>query len=548
MTQRAITRAAAKLPFFAPDSRYARTILRVVLTAVLVAGAYFLSARLAFIFAFPKTRTLLLWPPSTVLLLAMLFTPRRTWWTFILAALPAHLLAVAPPPATLSIAALFYAGNVIESFIIALLMQRYNGGIPRFNHFNSTLIFVAVAVFIAPAIGTAVIAAVAALAGVQPGFAGIWQARFLSIVVSMLMLVPPAVVVLDTRGQVLRNAPQQRYAEAGLLGLGYIFIFVFMLASNPPELRSLPVLLFVPLPLLLWAGVRLGVSGVSLGLLCMALMSLSAAHFGRGPFSLDATADNALGLKLFLIELGVPLVLMAALLAERKEAIHLLHERNRRVQQLAGQLINAQEEERRRVARELHDQVGQSLTMVKISLNIMQQVNQNGGNDALLNESVNLIDQTQAQVRDLSVLLHPTLLDDLGLEPALRSLLNSQGRRSGIGTSFHVTGLEAQLPREIELICYRVAQEGLNNVAKHARATHVGLELTKQNGQLCMILRDDGTGFDVDAMRARASAGKSMGIISMTERATLSGGTLQIISAPGRGTTLILTVPLAPLD
>jgi signal transduction histidine kinase len=544
MTKQAST--ALKRPLTLLHSVGLAHVRQVILIALLVAGVYFLSAKLAFLFAYPNTRTLLLWPPSVVLLIAMLFTPRRTWWTFILAALPAHLLAVTPPPATIHIAVLFYAGNVTESIIIALFMQRYTGGIPRFDRFNSIAMFIVIAAFIAPAIGSVFVAAAASLLGVQPGFTNIWQARFLSYVVSMIMLVPPLLVLIESRGGVLRQTTYKRYAEAGLLALGYAIITLFVWVFNPPQLQSLSALLFMPLPLLLWAGVRFGASGVSLGLLLTALLSLWAASLGRGPFSFGVNTDSVLGLKLLLIELGVPLLLMAALLAERRKTIDSLQARNRQVHQLAGQLIGAQEDERRRVARELHDQVGQSLSMVKINLDTLRLGNKDAGEDAALKESIDLVDQALEQVRDLSVLLRPAMLDDLGLEPALRALLHSQSKRAGHAVTLQVEGLQPRPPRTIETTCYRVAQEGLTNIARHARAKNVSLRVEVHDGRLCMILSDDGVGFDVDAMRARAAAGKSMGMISMVERATLAGGTLHIASTPSLGTTLTLDVPLAP--
>jgi signal transduction histidine kinase len=516
--------------------------LRLVLIALLVAGVYFLSARLAFIFAYPNSRALLLWPPSAVLLLAMLFTPRRTWWTFILAALPAHLLAVSPPLATAYIAVLFYAGNVAESLVIALFMQRYNGGLPCFDNFRSTLLFVVMAAFLAPAIGSALVAAVVTLAGVQPGFGTIWQTRFLSYVVSMVMLVPPSIVLIETRGGMLRGQPTKRWVEAGVLALGYFLIAIFMLVVDPPQLQSLSVLLF--LPLLLWGGVRFGVSGVSLGLLSTVLLSLWAASFERGPFQPGNPADNVLGLKVLVIEMGVPLILMAALLSERRNTIQVLEQTNAQVHQLAGLLINAQEEERRRVARELHDQVGQSLTMVKINLDTLRMGGHAPETQELLNEGSRLVDGALEQVRDLSVLLRPAMLDDLGLEPALRSLLNTQSRRSGFQVTFHAEGLQPRLPRETEVICYRIAQEALTNVARHAQARHVQLHVSIQKGQLTMLMEDDGVGFDLAGKQAEAAAGKSMGLLSMAERARLGGGELHMISAPGQGTQLQLQLPL----
>jgi signal transduction histidine kinase len=519
---------------------------RVILIALTVAVVYYFSARAAFLFTYPGTRTLLFWPPSTVLLVAMLFTPRRTWWTFIVATLPAHLLPVTPMSASALYGVLFYAGNVIESMVIALAVLRFNGGRPRFDNFISTVVFILVA-FLAPAIGSVFVAAAASMLGVPPGFSGIWQARTLSYVVSMLMLVPPALMVLESRGAVLRKAPVERYVEAGVIVLCYIGLVSFVGLVRPPQLLTVPALLLLPLPLLLWAGARFGVAGVSLNLMIVAIITLWSASFNRELFGRATPDDYIQGVKIVLIELGVPLVLMAALLAERRNTIRWLQASNRQVRQLAGQLITAQEEERRRVARELHDQVGQSLTTVKINLDTLRMGQHHSDTRELLDEGSRLVDGALEQVRDLSVLLRPAMLDDLGLEPALRALLNAQSKRAGYQATFQAEGLNPRLSREVETICYRIVQEALTNVARHAQAQQVQLHVAVRDGRLVMTLHDDGVGFDVQAKQAGAALGESTGLLSMTERARMGGGELQMTAAPGKGTTLRLNLPLQPL-
>ncbi|HEX2516608.1 MAG TPA: sensor histidine kinase, partial [Chloroflexota bacterium] len=224
-----------------------------------------------------------------------------------------------------------------------------------------------------------------------------------------------------------------------------------------------------------------------------------------------------------------------------------LQERNAQVRRLAGQLLVAQEHERAQIARELHDEVGQALTTVKINLDTMRLLSGGPGAPAppeLLAEGVALVDQALEQVRDLSLLLRPALLDHLGLVAALRSLLHGQAQRVGYQVSFGAGPLVPAPSAEQELVCYRVAQEALTNVARHARATHVTLEVGVHQDQLRLTVRDDGAGFDPAEMRRRAQAGGSLGLLSLEERAALGGGTLEIDSAPGRGTTLVLTMPV----
>jgi signal transduction histidine kinase len=224
-----------------------------------------------------------------------------------------------------------------------------------------------------------------------------------------------------------------------------------------------------------------------------------------------------------------------------------LEARTAEVRALAGRLLVAQEEERTAIARELHDEVGQALTTIKINLDTMRVV---GAADPeaqaeLLDDGVQLVDEALEQVRDLSLLLHPAMLDHLGLEAALRWLLHSQSQRAGYEVSYQATPLAPPPSPAAALICYRVAQEALTNVARHARASHVRVDLSASGGWLRLIVADDGAGFDPVAMRARARTGGSMGLLSLEERAALGGGALRLDTAPGRGTTLTLRLPLA---
>src|SRR5262249_49576433 len=150
------------------------------------------------------------------------------------------------------------------------------------------------------------------------------------------------------------------------------------------------------------------------------------------------------------------------------------------------------------------------------------------------------------QVRDLSLLLRPAMLDHLGLEAALRWLLDSQSRRVGYEVDFAAAPLHPPPSPEAAIICYRVAQEALTNVARHSRATHVPGDLRGVDGWLRLTVADDGVGFDPARMRAQARQGGSIGVLSLEERAALGGGHLRLDSAPGRGTTLTLLLPLAP--
>jgi PAS domain S-box-containing protein len=204
---------------------------------------------------------------------------------------------------------------------------------------------------------------------------------------------------------------------------------------------------------------------------------------------------------------------------------------------LARRLLTAQEEERRRLAMELHDQLGQVLTAVKINLGSLEKWAAAGSAPHHLHEAMASVDQAMQTVRDLALDLRPSVLDDFGLAAALRWYADRFARSGGVEMRVSIGALPA-LPPELETACFRVAQEALTNVARHARARHVELEVEVVAAGLEMIVRDDGIGFDVAAAREQAIAGGSMGLLSMQERVLLAGGELDI-EAPSRGGTRV---------
>jgi signal transduction histidine kinase len=212
------------------------------------------------------------------------------------------------------------------------------------------------------------------------------------------------------------------------------------------------------------------------------------------------------------------------------------------LQGLSHRLIEVQEMERRTIAGELHDEIGQALTLVKMHLQAAQDAA--GTAAPNLTESIGIVEHALQQVRDLSLDLRPSLLDDLGLVAALRWYGARQARLADV--SFHFTGLlpEERLPTTLETTCFRVAQEALTNIIRHARAQHVWVRVQIQDAALQLTIRDDGVGFDPHAAQVRARHGQSFGLLGMRERVAIAGGAIQINSAPERGTTITACFPL----
>ncbi len=215
---------------------------------------------------------------------------------------------------------------------------------------------------------------------------------------------------------------------------------------------------------------------------------------------------------------------------------------------LSQRLLEVQEVERRTLSRELHDEVGQSLTAVKINLQALYRKSLLISSGQRLEESIGMVERVLDQVRDLSLDLRPSLLDDLGLVAALRWYVDRQGQRAGLGVRFISDPIEARFPGEIEISCFRVAQEALTNVVRHARAKEVSVELQHDNGKLHLVVSDDGIGFDPTAAYEGARRGQSFGLLGMRERVALVGGQLEIDSAAARGARIHASFPVPPGD
>ena len=212
---------------------------------------------------------------------------------------------------------------------------------------------------------------------------------------------------------------------------------------------------------------------------------------------------------------------------------------------LSARVINVQEEERRRIARELHDEVGQALSAVNLELTAAQQYLQRTGTDTdLLSEARALADGALRNVRDLSQLLHPSVLEDLGLRAALRSFLNGFSRRAGTTVGFLEDGTPGRLAPEAERAIYRIVQEAMTNVARHASAARVEVRMAEADGLVSVVVEDDGVGFDArDVERPGRQGG--LGLLGIRERVSQLGGTVRIDSVIGRGTRLEVTIPAA---
>jgi PAS domain S-box-containing protein len=236
-------------------------------------------------------------------------------------------------------------------------------------------------------------------------------------------------------------------------------------------------------------------------------------------------------------------------LVEREKDILLIQvqEANDRLRSLSRELISSQEAERKRISQELHDEFGQALTAISLDLGILERQLDPRHSPEIQERMADLrqtVDQLDQMIGELALDLRPSLLDDLGLLPTLNWYLERFSQRTETKVEIEVSGEEERLPTEIETALYRIIQEALTNVAKHAEASVIVLKLNHQPDKMTASIEDDGKGFDLNELHNAKTPFQGLGLIGMGDRTALLGGQLDIQSIPGEGTKIEVVIPL----
>jgi signal transduction histidine kinase len=232
--------------------------------------------------------------------------------------------------------------------------------------------------------------------------------------------------------------------------------------------------------------------------------------------------------------------------AERKLAEEKLRESRQQLQNLSSQLIEIQEKERKRISLELHDGLGQTLTVVQLGLKEIEEELPSELDPTIGERLANIysvVEEASEQLTELSLDLRPSMLDDLGLVSTLRWFINRISKRAKMEVKFITMGMDERLDPNIETVLYRISQEALNNIIKHADAKHVVVHLERKQDSIAVYIKDDGKGFDVNETLVKHQGGR-IGLIGMQERASIIGGSLSVQSSKGDGTRIFVEIPL----
>jgi signal transduction histidine kinase len=491
----------------------------------------------------------LFWPPNVILFCALLIVPQRNWWQYIAAAFPAHAIAelsVGMPLPQLLVA---FATNCMVALLNAYAVRRFVGDPPWFGNFHKASLYIVIAAGIGPVIAALGGAFVPILGG--GSFSEYWvfySHWYLANALPNLTLGPAFLIWYSGSGGWTRLKPRRRYVEPAVVAVALVCICIVTAAAaaRPGTNSLLPIVLLLPLPLILWAAVRFGEKGASAAILVVAVILTWRTLHGGGLFPDEGPERSVLALQLFLTGLSIPVLLLGASIDESRRA-----ERTRR--ELAASLVRAEEDERRRIARDLHDSTGQNLIAATLVAGRIENALPETARPAFRQ----LEDMLQLSIRELrtvSYLLHPPLLDEAGLSLALRNFVEGFIERSGIEVDLEISPELDRLSPETELVLFRVVQEALSNVARHSRSATARISLDRENtasGQSAvLIIEDAGKGMPEGDRAHRlidrtASLGapRGVGLASMRERLSQIGGRLEINSVPGR-TTLKGVIPV----
>ncbi|MFL5046002.1 MAG: MASE1 domain-containing protein [Xanthobacteraceae bacterium] len=514
---------------------------------LLLAVAYFVGAEAAFYIGTLSDKIFApFWPPNIILFFALLLVPERRWWLFIAASFPAHALAesgVGMPVGQMLVA---FATNCMVAVLNAVAVRRLLHGPPWLADLRKASLYVLITAGVSPAI-SALGGAFVPIMGGGPfnEYWHFWSSWYLANVLTSLTLGPVLLTWLSENPRSSASIPPARVVEAA--GLAAILVVVctlaFEISARTVASSFLPAVLYSPLPFMLWATLRLGGKGASGAILVVTVVLIWRTLKGPTLFIGADPETNVLALQVFLAGLAIPVLLLGAAIDELRHAAQTTRD-------LAGSVLTAQDEERRRIARELHDSTGQNLIATSMLVGRLRNTLPASAG-ATIDQLDETIRQSIDEVRTVSYLLHPPLLDEAGLELAVRHFVDGLCKRSGLRIDLDVAPDLGRLSSEIELALFRVVQEALTNVSRHSGSANarIGLRRGTARGKRGVILTIEDAGKGISGLGRLPGMGSrktrvndGVGLASMRERLHQIGGWLDLESEIGR-TVVTAVVP-----
>lgn len=482
------------------------------------------------------------WFPDSVLLCALLLSRPARWWVFIVAALPIRLFTEVAQDVPTWFLLTTFAIDSAKGLMTAFLLRRFVKDPTWLETAREYALFCLVAALLVPTLSA--FAGAAARHALGHNYWRAWEQWFSGNALAHLILTPAILYWIFASPWKMPLPSSKRCAEAVLLGVGLVLTTHLAFRSGRGEAQFTDSTFFAPVPFLFWAAIRFGMAGASGAIMVLTVFSVEAAQAGRGPFSAQSPADTALALQHFLLLRAAPLYLVAILIEQTRGDERCLRASEARYREVSSRLITAQEDERKRVARELHDDLSQRLALLSINMQLLSQdsAHEDKMANGLLDQMVKEVKHLSSDVHQLSYQLHPTMFDHFGLVAAAKSLCREMLHQPGMQIHFTHDEIPRNLDSNLQVCLYRVLQEALRNSIRHSGAKEARAALRIENDEIRLVVSDDGKGFDLP--HAQQSGG--LGLISMKERVRQVHGTLALDSSPGEGTRIEVRARIEP--
>ncbi|MCA9141769.1 MAG: MASE1 domain-containing protein [Planctomycetaceae bacterium] len=497
-----------------------------------LALAYFWTGKLGLELAFMHSHVSPVWPPTGLAMGAILVFGYRVWPAIVLGlfALTMSGVSALPWPAMLAIA----FGNAMEAIAGAWCIRTFSGQSNPLFDAKTFLWFLGAGVFVCTTISATIGVASLCVAGAASWETSrqLWWTWWLGDATGALLVTPFVVAVFTSD---FRWPPRAKVVEGVIvaLTLALICYFVF-LDPKATEFRGFSQTLLL-MPALAWAAFHFSKLGLSSAVLVVSLVGVWGTANGLGPLAAnDANSSLLAAQSSFGLIAGTILLLAALRAQQRRDEKQLRYD-----QELLRQLIELQEQDRRMVAHDIHDGLMQDLVGAHMLVQSVPIASDAATEDSRVNRIAGLLQKAINEGRRLIREMRPMVLDEQGVIEAIQHLIADFEEHAELVIAFDHDVKFERLEARLEGMIFRMVQESLNNVEKHAKAKYASVRITQDGGQLKIVVRDDGKGFNPAKVSRRR-----FGLRSIRERARLVGGTVQIESEPGKGTSVIIQLPI----
>ncbi|HEV7779403.1 MAG TPA: MASE1 domain-containing protein [Luteibacter sp.] len=488
----------------------------------------------------PHAAIHMVWFPGALLLASLLTAPRPCWAGNVLGLLAGVASAALMFRLPVLEVILVLAPVVISVPAVALVMLRRYADAPAFEDFRQLTLFLGLGVLALPLLS----ASAAYLLSIHTSLRGLVVGDWLNVVLAhalgYALCVPVWVSVVHRRAWLHHHRAQW---SSLAVAVGSLVALWFVWREFGADTMIKPLLLLAPIPIVIWVTLRMRMAGTCVTMLVIAVVAAHMSLENRGPFVEEDIAVTTLSLQLWVLALSMASLLLATLIEQRRASQQALIDTHREVRELAGRLIAAQEQERARIARDLHDDINQQLASASIQLSAIRRhvdARTRGEISQLQNQLISLSDD----VRRISHDLHPSMLRQTGLVAALDGLSDVQRHPCSPRIDLKISAKADNLPDAVALCLYRAAQEALGNAIKHAGSRRIDMTLEVGDRFVELVVADDGKGFVPAVVGEFGMAG--LGLVSIDERAKLLGGNFDIRTSLGKGTRVCIRIPVPP--